>query len=272
MIKTAPELETAIPIYTIVNIITVPLNPYREFVNYCVEHTYPKVEHTFDLSLDDFYNSSADVKKKFCDKLQELLPNVTVNVAETTSHPKIFLEGSLLNGKETICEFKFYTHLNYISTKQISDDSHAACEIDFTANSGLDFLNISKSDHIFDFNKAYDNEHTIDMILAHLYGLANFTDFIKHFKTKSLIVKNIEMFSKKFIAPYVQDISIVYGTDEFIIGTLCGDDINKEYFKYDNYLNSVKQYAETIKSMYGEKYYQENLEKEKNKDSSTNTI
>ena len=261
MTKFPDEIATAVPIYTIVNLVTIPLNPYREFVNYCVNHTYPKVEHTFDLSLDEFFESPQETKIMFKNKIAELVPNMTVYLDEKTSHPKIFLEGGIKNGEELVCEFKFYTHLDYISTKKISDDSHAACEIDFTANTGLDFLNISKSDHILDFNLSYDNKNTIDMILAHLYGLANFTDFIKHFKTKSLIVKNIEMFSKKMIAPYVQDMSVIYGTDEFIIGTLCDDDINKESFPYDGYLNSVKAYAEKIKEMYGEKYYQENLAK-----------
>ncbi len=257
------ELATAIPIYTVVNINTVPLNPYREFVNYYVQHTYPIVEHSLDVSLDEFCKNFKELKDKFLGKLSEFMPNMTFDIKKETSHPRIFLEGTMMNGSNLVCTFIFYTHLNYINTKMVSEDEIASCEIDFTTNTELDFLNISKTDHIFDFNRDSNNTNTLDMIIAHLYGLANFTEFIKHFKTKSLVVKNIEMFSKKLIAPYVQDISIMYGTDEFIIGTLCGEDINKESFTYDNYLTSVKKYAETIKSIYGDKFFVENQENEK---------
>ena len=254
------EIATAIPIYTVVNINTVPLNPYREFVNYCVQHTYPMFEHTFDMSLDEFYKNFNEAKDKFIAKLSEIMPTMAFEIKKEASHPRIFLEGMMSSANGPVCTFIFYTHLNYINTKTVSEDEHASCEIDFTASSELDFLNISKSDHIFDFNRDSNNTNTLDMIIAHLYGLANFTEFIKHFKTKSLVVKNIEMFSKKLIAPYVQDMSIMYGTNEFVIGTLCGEDINKESFTYDNYLNSVKKYAETIKSIYGDRFFVENQE------------
>lgn len=266
------EIASAVPIYTVVNMAVVPLNPFREFVSYCVKQAYPKFEHMFDMSLDEFFLTSDEEKKNFIKKLQELMPNAKFTLLEQTSHPRIFLECNIYSkDNDELCNFKFYTHLDYISTKKVSDDSHTACEIDFTGNSSLDFLNINKADQIFDFNRDYSNKNTIDMIVAHLYGFANFTDFIRHFKTKSLIVKNIEMFSKKMIAPYVEDLTVLYGADEFIIGSLCGGDINKEAYPYENYLNSIKQYAEYIKSIYGNKYYHEETIEDPNNNSNIGT-
>jgi hypothetical protein len=258
------DLSKAIPIYTVVNVAKFPLNPYREFVHFCINNTYPLFEDMTKLSLDAFRQLSAEERVNIFNKVTEKHPEITFNIFEKTSHPRIFLEADVLGKGTKVCNVKFYTHLYYSeSNKEKDDKEYVAAEIDFTDNPELDFLNINREFNVFDFTRSGEDPNTIDMFFAHLYALCNFTEFLKHFKTKTLIVKNIDMFANKMIRPWVQDMAILYSANEFSIGSICGEEINKDVFPYDNYLNSVKKYAEEIKAKYGDKYKIENDAKEK---------
>ena len=248
------DLSKAIPIYTVVNVAKFPLNPYREFVHYCVDHNFPLFDGMTGLSLADLKNLSQKNRVKILGSVTEKYPAIVFNIFEQTSHPRIFLETDVLNNGTKVCNVKFYTHQYYSDSSTKDNTEYIAAEIDFTNNEELDFLNINREFNVLDFTRDGDDKNTVDMILAHIYGLCNFTDFLKHFKTKTLTVKNIDMFAKKMIEPYVQDMAILYSAKEFSIGTICGDEINKDTFTYDNYLQSVKQYAAEIIAKYGEKY------------------
>ena len=259
------DLTKAIPIYTVVNVAKFPLNPYREFVHYCVNNTYPLFAGTNSISLAEVKKLSEEKKEKLLKAVTEKYPDITFKMYEKTSHPRIFMEFDVFNKGSNRCNVKIYTHQYYSDSSSGSDKEYIAAEVDFTENEELDFLNINREFNVLDFTRDHEgtDKNTFDMILAHIYGLCNFTDFLKHFKTKTLTVKNIDMFSKKMIEPYVQDMAILYSADEFSIGTICGEDINKDVFPYDNYLNSVKQYAEEIKAKYGDKYKIEKEQAEK---------
>ena len=97
------------------------------------------------------------------------------------------------------------------------------------------------------------------MFMAFLKAFANSTDFIKVFKAKSLITKNIQLFADKLVRPYVVDMNIIYTPEHFLIGAVCGTDIIKQSYDYDNYLEHIKQFAANIRAKYGDKY---KLEKE----------
>lgn len=258
------DLSKAIPIYTVVNVAKFPLNPYREFVYFCLKHVYPQFEDMTKQSLDSFKDLTPEERVNIFSKFTEKYPDITVNNLEKTSHPRIFMEIDVFAKGSKVCNVKFYTHLYYTDgTKERDDKEYTAAEIDFTDSSELDFLNINREFNVFDFTRSGSDTNTIDMLLAHLYALCNFTEFLKHFKTKTLTVKNIDMFANKMIRPWVQDMAILFSANEFSIGTVCGEEINKEFFTYDNYLNSVKKYAEAIKKKYGDKYKIENDAKEK---------
>lgn len=254
-------IKTASPVYTLTNIEVMPVNPYREFAHYAAYTVLPTLEDKFHkLSLKAFGQLTTDEQKAIINEAATFAPGVEVKFVETPSHKRIFLEGTYeLNGN-TLCGFKFYTHLSYTSPEveaSNSDETHYAVELDFTMNDFLNFLQVSTFDNFFDFSKDDKNDLSIDMFLAFLKTFANSTEFIKVFKTKSLITKNIQLFADKLVKPYVVDMNIIYTPEHFLIGAVCGTDIVKQSYDYTDYLESIKQFAAGIRAKYGDKYKNE---------------
>ena len=254
-------IKTASPVYTLTNIETMPTNPYREFVHYAAYSVLPTLEKNVNLSLKEFGKLDIEKMKEIIKEAENFASGARVNFKDETSHKRIFLEGSYFLNNIELCSFKFYNHLSYTATDNNSqnDELHYAVELDFTMNNFLDFLQISSYDNFFDFSKDDSNSLTIDMFMAFLKTFANSTDFIKVFKAKSLVTKNIQLFADKLVRPYVVDMNIIYTPEHFLIGAVCGTDIIKQSYDYDNYLEHIKQFAANIRAKYGDKY---KLEKE----------
>ena len=250
-------IKTASPVYTLTNIETMPTNPYREFAYYAAHTVLSTLEEQFhNLSLKMFGELSADEQKAIIAEAESFAPGAKVEFAATPSHKRIFLEGTYKLNNTVLCTFKFYTHLNYSAPDEPSknDELHYAVELDFTMNDFLNFLQISSYDNFFDFSKDDNNTLTVDMVLAFFKTFATSTEFIKVFKAKSLITKNIQLFADKLVRPYVVDMNIIYTPEHFLIGAVCGTDIIKEAYDYNNYLESIKQFAAGIRAKYGDKY------------------
>lgn len=250
-------IKTASPVYTLTNIETMPTNPYREFAHHAAYTVLPSLEKYHNLSLSKFGKLTSDEQKAIIKEAEGFAPGVEVKFAENPSHKRIYLEGNLLQNNVVLCCFKFYTHLAYTAPEGSTpnnDELHYAVELDFTMNNFLDFLQISNYDNFFDFSKDDKNDLTVDMFMAFLKTFANSTDFIKVFKAKSLVTKNIQLFADKLVRPYVVDMNIIYTPEHFLIGAVCGTDIIKNSYDYDNYLESVKQFAASIRAKYGDKY------------------
>lgn len=254
-------IKTASPVYTLTNIETMPTNPYREFAHYAAYSVLPTLEKTVNLSLKEFGNLSIDEMKNIIKEADNFAPGARIEFKKDTSHKRIFLEGSYYLNDIELCTFKFYNHLSYTAPDDSSqnDEIHYAVELDFTMNNFLDFLQISSYDNFFDFSKDDSNKLTVDMFMAFLKTFANSVEFIKVFKAKSLVTKNIQLFADKLVRPYVVDMNIIYTPEHFLIGAVCGTDIIKQSYDYDNYLEYIKQFAANIRSKYGDKY---KLEKE----------
>lgn len=254
-------IKTASPVYTMTNIETMPTNPYREFAHYAAYSVLPTLEKTVNLSLKAFGQLSLDKMKEIINEANNFAEGARVEYKSEPSHKRIFLEGSYFLNDIELCTFKFYNHLSYTSpeTDSKNDELHYAVEVDFTMNNFLDFLQVSSFDNFFDFSKDDSNTLTVDMFMAFLKTFANSTDFIKVFKAKSLVTKNIQLFADKLVRPYVVDMNIIYTPEHFLIGAVCGTDIIKQSYDYDNYLEYIKQFAANIRAKYGDKY---KLEKE----------
>ena len=260
-------IRLASPVYTLTNIEVMPNNPYREFAHHAAYTVLDTLENNLHhLSLAAFGKLSLEQQKAIILEAESFAPNAKVEFAETPSHKRIFLEGTYKVGDNVLCTFKFYTHLSYTAPERSSnnDELHYACELDFTMNNFLEFLQVNSYDNFFDFSKDDSNEYTVDMILAFLKSFANSTDFIKVFKAKSLVIKNIQLFADKLVKPYVVDMNIIYTPEHFLIGAICGTDIVKQSYGYDNYLEYIKQFAAGIRAKYGDKYKVEEETVEKN--------
>lgn len=241
-------VRQAMPIYSLTNIEKLPNNPYREFAHYAAYTVYNKLPNHTNLSLKDF-NELPHTERLNIIRLANAYGDVNINFKKS-DHEKVFLEFDYMAGSTVLCNVKFYLH------KKFFDESieSCACEIDFSENDIFDFLNISKSDNFFDFAKTDECNMTIDVILACLYIFANPTEFIKVYKAKSIVTKNITMFTKKLIEPIVTDMSIIFTPEYFLIGVICGTSIIKEKYAYDNYLESIKSFVSSIKEKFGDTY------------------
>lgn len=257
------NIKSAMPVYTLTNIEVMPVNPYREFSHYAAYTVYPTIEDKVNLSFKDFFNLSQEERIAIIKRAENFAKNCRVEILEKTSHKRIFLEGNYYIDNTLLCNFKFYSHLAYTAPEnEQSDTEHYAVEIDFTKNDFLNFLNVNNSDNFFDFSKDDSNTMSVDMFLAFLKNFANSTDFIKVFKAKSLVNKNIQLFADKLVRPYVVDMNIIFTPEHFLIGVVCGNDIVKEAYTFDNYLEDIKSFAANIRAKYGDKYKIENEQKE----------
>lgn len=259
------------PVYSIESISQFPMNPYRLFVFHCANTIYPSIENKLNMSLKDFsklerHNQEAIIMNAF-----RHLPDVEIKFSEKPPHVRVFLEFEVKNRGSHICLVQFFTHLTYIagnnenSSNEQSDTEYVACEVNFTEFDGFDFTDVSRRGNVIDFAKSDSDNEVMDMFIAHILGLIDFTEFVKVYKAKLLVIKNINLFCDKLIAPYVSDIQTAFSPDQFIIGAICGDNIHKMTYSYDNYLESVKTFSNAIKTKYGEKYKIEKEEREAKK-------
>ena len=251
------------PVYTIENLTQYPLNPYREFVHYCATDVFSHLEHKVNMSLKDFKDLPKDKQKETLETIIGQFENVEIKYKPSTSHQRIFLEAEIFHKDIKIALVQFFTHMTYIDTSNQSelDEEYVACELNLTDFDGFDFMNLSRNDNILDFSKDDTDKDTLDMFAAHIYGVINFTEFVKVYKAKSLIIKNIDLFTAKLIKPYVSDIQNAYSPEHFLIGVLCGENIHKKTYPYDGYLEHIKEFAAAIKDKYGEKFKVENDQK-----------
>lgn len=260
-------LQSAIPVYSINSIDNYPLNPYRLLVHYIKTTAYETIEHC-NVSLRDFCNKlDFNQRKELIENSIKKFgyPDLSIKYLEKFEHEKIFFDFTFYKENIELGRFIFYTHVSYVSPTKYDTKEYVAAELDFSAYNCFDFLELDPGNNIFDYAKDDSNEAVMDMILANIYVFYNFTEFVKYFKTKMLAVKNIQMFCDKLIKPIVTDIQLTFAPDQFMIGVLCGNNILKDVYPYDNYLQTVKGFEKAIRDKYGEMYAPD----DKDKDSST---
>lgn len=262
------------PNVQILSVIKYPVQPYREFMYFCSEKFYDSMENKTGLSLKDLYdqvnaNSSTEDKKtavaKIADMIVERCPGLSWDYSTEYQNSRIFIDVDLNYNGSKICNLKFYTHMSFISPEKMGDRVWAACQFDFTPFDGFDFLELDRDNNIFDFCKDDECKETFDMVIACVQGLINFTDFIKEYKVKKITANNIQQFIQKIIVKQVDDVQVLFGIHEFVISAVCGEDIVKNKYDYDNYLASVRDFSDYIKNTYGDKF----AHKEEQTDSST---
>lgn len=249
------SIRKAMPIYALTPIEKAQNNPYREFAHYAAYTVYNKLPKHIGLSLRDFAKLSYDEQAKILTAANEYADNVNI-VFSTPEHPKIFLTANYMSEDKNLCNIKFYSYGKFCD----SEKDYYACELDFSDNDIFGFLNISNYDNFFDFTKTDLCDMSIDMILSCLYVFANSTDFIKVYKAKSIVTKNITIFAKKLIEPIVTDMNIIFTPEQFHIGVICGTSIIKESYTYENYLESIKSFTNSIKEKFGDIYKKEDTE------------
>lgn len=246
-------LQIAAPVYSINSIDSYPLNPYRLLVHYIKTTAYDSIKH-YNISLQDFYkNYNYDQRKEIFDNAFRY-PDLRFEYAEKFEHDKIFFDFKFYKENIELGRFIFYTHMSYISPTKYDTKEYVAAELDFSCYNCFDFLELDSANNIFDYAKSDEAEASIDMILANIYAFYNFTDFVKYFKTKMLVVKNIQMFCEKLIKPIVTDIQLTFAPEQFMLGVLCGNNILKDVYSYDNYLQTVKNFEKNIRDKFGETY------------------
>ena len=250
-------LETASPVYSITSMDSYPLNPYRMFVHYICTNAINAIGEHIPMSLLQFSELSYDERKTILlNKIKELnLSDLIIKFNEKPAHEKIFFEFNMKKENVDIGTFLFYKHLSYVSSTKSDTREYAAAELDFTIYDCFNFLQgLPSTSNILDFARDDMNEYSFDMIIATIYALYNFTDFVKYLKTKMLVVKNIQMFAEKLIFPIVTDMQLTFAPEKFMIGVLCGDKILKDTYVYDNYLKTIKEFEQCIRNKFGETY------------------
>lgn len=253
------------PVYSVLGLSEFLINPYREFVYFTVTSVFPELEHKSHMSMRQFYDmkDKNNQKELFKDLCEKNIPGIEITFNKNTSHKKIFVEANVAYNGDNLGTIQFFTHITYLGNPKDYDDAnddteYVACEFNFIEFSKFKTLvnndTSYQNNNIIDFSKDENDNDTIDMIIAHIKCLANFTDFVKYYKTRSIVTNNINMFVDKLIGPYVSDYQVIYTPEYFIVAVLCGSVMHKLEFSYNDYLNSIKDMAEKIKARYGEKY------------------
>lgn len=243
-----------------------PVQPFTEFVYFCSNNFYDKIEDKTGLSIKDIYNAviSKSGKEKdavianFADMITARCPGTTWKYTQefenNTCNQRIFVDLDIFFKGSTLCNIKLYTHMSFITPAKLGDRVYAACQFDFSTFDGFDFLELDRDTNIFDFSKDDECKETFDMIIACVQGLTHFTDFIKEYKVKTITVGNIQNFIDRLIAPIVNDVQALCTPYEFVIVAKCGEEFIKKKYSYEDYLNSVRDFANYIKEKYGERF------------------
>lgn len=255
--------KRSVPVYTLKSLLTCTLNPFREFTYYCVTKCFDNLPFKLNLSLTDMHNMSASERETYINKMSSALENIDLNVVEANDS-NVFLKVEVLLKSTRIGTMNFVTY-KASDEKTETASSHLAMTFEFSQFDGFDFLDMSRDDNILNFVKDDTDKETVDMIFAHLAGLNDFIEFVRVYKAKSLMTKNIDTFTDKFVKPYVTIVQTAFLSDEFMIACACGEQIFKKSYPYDNYLKSVKEFGKMITDKFGDKY----AKKEEPADSST---
>lgn len=254
-------IKSATPIYTIIENSKSSINPYRELIHFVVNNVFPNLKEYHNVSLRDFAKLTVDKQREILKSAEAFGENLKVEFHEKTSHKKVFLEANYIQNNKVLCILKFYSFASY--TKSDSDveedilnekDIRYNVEIDFSMNDFLNFVNVFKHDNYFDFSKDDTNPLCIDMVLSFMKLFTDPTDYFKQHKATAITTNNIQMFADKLIRPYVTDMKIIYVPEHFLVGIICGTNIIKQTYEYDNYLASIKELAASIREKYGDTY------------------
>jgi len=241
------------PVYSIENIAQFPLNPYREFVRYCITHCFDLLPYKFNMSIEDFYECDNEQRTAYTDKINSSLKNIKLIPKNTGLRPSVFFQISVDLNNSNIGNISFKT-LDIVNAQSDAVSTQHSADFVFREFDGFDFTEVPREDNILSFIKDDKNCNTLDMIFAHLYGIDNFLDFVRSYKALSIKQKNIEMFTDKIIAPLVTSMQVVYMSDTFTIVTLCGANLDKYTYTYDNYMKSVQSCKDNILERYGTNY------------------
>ena len=274
------EFISSTPVYSIVENEKFLFNPFREFMYYCATSVFSSLENKSNMSLNDFYElSTLNVKNvNDCDEDEpannaelKLIESLKSNISSDDikvecykpEHKKIFVQCDIKFKNKNICELKFFKHIVFIAGEHIEDENnekeYVACELNFKEFD--EFLHLLddnenyKSSMVYMFAKDDNDKDTFDMIVAHIKGLCNFTDFMRSYKSKSLAAKNANMFIEKLVSPYVSDYEVYFTSENFIVSMICGCTLHRVACTYDNYLSQIKDIKDKIISKYGEKYH-----------------
>lgn len=238
-------IKSSGPVYSLINIEQNPVNPYRELMYYCISTVYSNMENKLNLSFLDFAELPVEKQKQILSIPESYCDGVTVSF-ESSIHKKVLYKCIYKKDNTILCELMFYSYTDYVKDK----DAYAV-EIKFVDNPIFDFLDINRDNNYFDFVKDETTTANIDIVLSFIKVFANDIDFLGVFKAKALVTKNIKMFADKLIKPYVTDMNILFAPNYFIIGAIHGINIIKKEYSYDNYFNSIKEFAADIKERYG---------------------
>lgn len=249
------------PVYSLENIMEFPLNPYREFVKYCSTVCFDSILNKLDMSLLDFYNvceKNDGSVKLVVNSMNRILKNVKVSIDERiVKKDGVFCTFTISLNRDKIgmVNFKTLDVMNDDGSEEFSEMLPLTdATFVFTDFDGFDFTGLPVCDNVLLFIKDDKDKDVMDMILAHLIGIDNFLDFVRVYKALVLKQKNIEMFADKLIAPLVSSMQVVYMSDEFTIITLCGANLDKYTYPYDNYMKSIQLCKDNILASYGTKY------------------
>ena len=166
------------------------------------------------------------------------------------------------------CVLYRFTPVSEVVAASVDPDGVMSMEIRFPDFDGFDFVEVNRQDNMFTFSKDDRDANITDMLVAIFHGMVNFLDFIRTYKAKTMIAKNIRMFAAKFIGPFVTDYYIEYLSDKFQIAVLCGPYTHKEICSYDGYLPKIKEFAKALEDKYGTQYASPTiLGEEENKES-----
>lgn len=238
-----------------------PLNPYTEFLLYCANSVLPTMEDKYQMSIRDFeaVAKNFDTDDSFLKEMAKKVPGLDL---------KLGGKDIVSDRQNCVCKFEVYIngrvvgvcHLfRYIPVSDLVNlpenrNGVATMEFRFIDFEGFDFVELPRQDNIFSFCKDENDKGTIDMLLAIFKAMVNFLDYIRAYKAKVLVSKNIKTFAAKFVGPYVSDYFIEFLSDGCHIAVICGENIHKTAFGYDDYLKSIKEFGNTLKEKYGTKY------------------
>lgn len=222
----------------------IKLNPFSEIIRCAQEH---HLEGMYTgMKIDDWFARDAKGRDQWFEDMSKRVEpfgyTVIKNTDKTTSTNFVY---SYCKDGKILMNIIMFTRDGY--GKEEEGKRFNTCEMNFTEWDVFDFIKCGKEHNFFDFASNGMVEGTMDLVGAILLAFSDFDTYIREYKAKSLVVKNVMLLADKLVKPICETYDVTFRPNVLIAAALHGKKLYCREIPYDGYAANFKDYVVKLK-------------------------